>query len=379
MTINANWDSVGGMPSLFDPLTLRGVTARNRIWLAPMCQYSCPAQDGMPNDWHLVHLGARAAGGFGMILTEASAVMPNGRISPEDVGLWDDAHIAPWKRVTDFVHQQGAPIAIQLAHAGRKASAYHPYHPVQGSVAIADGGWATVAPSAEAFTGYAAPDELTTDGIAEVVEAFAAAAARAERAGFDAIEIHAAHGYLLHEFLSPLANFRTDEYGGSFDNRIRIVIEVVDAIRGAWPDDKPLFIRFSATDWVEGGWTTDDTSALTKLLIDHGVDLVDVSSGAIVAEAKIEVSPGYQVPFAHAVRDFSGMPTGAVGVITDAEQAQQVLDDGSADVVLVGRAALREPSWPLRAAHELGIPWRDADYPVQYSRGAWRNDVRWRS
>jgi 2,4-dienoyl-CoA reductase-like NADH-dependent reductase (Old Yellow Enzyme family) len=367
------------MPSLFDPLTLRGVTARNRIWLAPMCQYSCPAQDGMPNDWHLVHLGARASGGFGMILTEASAVLPEGRISPEDAGIWADEHVAGWERVTDFAHTQGAPIAIQLAHAGRKASTHGPYDEVQGTVERGGGGWRTVAPSPVPFTGYAAPDELTADGIVRVVEAFGVAAQRADRAGFDAIEIHAAHGYLLHEFLSPLSNFRTDSYGGSFENRTRIVIEVVDAIRAVWPDGKPLFIRFSATDWVEGGWTIDETSELTKLLKDHGVDLVDVSSGAIVAEARIEVSPGYQVPFAREVRDVSGMATGAVGMITDPHQAQQVLDDGSADVVLVGRAGLREPAWPQRAAHELGIPWRDAGYPMQYSRGAWRNDVQWRS
>jgi 2,4-dienoyl-CoA reductase-like NADH-dependent reductase (Old Yellow Enzyme family) len=366
------------MPSLFDPLTLRGMTTRNRIWLAPMCQYSCFDRDGVPNDWHLVHLGARATGGFGLVLTEASAVLPEGRISPEDAGIWGEEHIAGWKRVTDFAHTQGAMIGIQLAHAGRKASTHGPFAAVEGSAGPEDGGWSTVAPSPVAFTGLAAPRELSLDEIAEVVAAFGAAAERAERAGFDAIEIHAAHGYLLHEFLSPLSNQRTDTYGGSFENRTRIVVEVVDAIRAVWSDDKPLLIRFSATDWVEGGWTTEETGELTLLLKDHGVDLVDVSSGALVAEARIEVSPGYQVPFARAVRERSGMATGAVGMITDPHQAQQVLDEESADVVFVGRAALREPSWPLRAAYEHDVPWREAGYAVQHLRGAWRNEPRWR-
>ncbi|MCL3816947.1 NADH:flavin oxidoreductase/NADH oxidase [Aeromicrobium wangtongii] len=367
------------MPSLFEPFTLRGMTTRNRIWLAPMCQYSCFAQDGMPNDWQLVHLGARATGGFGLILTEASAVLPNGRISPQDAGIWSDDHIPGWKRVTDFVHTQDAKIGIQLAHAGRKASTYGPFDPEEGtSVAPDAGGWQTIAPSAVAFTGLAEPAELSVDEIAEVVAAFGAAAERAESAGFDAIEIHSAHGYLLHEFMSPLSNQRTDQYGGSFENRTRIVVEVVDAIRAVWSQDKPLLIRFSATDWFEGGWSTEDTGALTKLLVDHGVDLVDVSTGALVREAKIEVGPGYQVPFARAVREFSGMATGAVGMITDAQQAQQILDEGSADVVFIGRAALREPSWPLRAASDLEIPWREAGYPTQYLRGAWRNEPRWR-
>lgn len=366
------------MPSLFEPVSLRGVTMRNRIWLAPMCQYSCMDRDGMPNDWHLVHLGARATGGFGLVLTEASAVVPEGRISPEDAGIWSDAHIDAWRRITDFVHSQGAPIGIQLAHAGRKASTYAPYAPASGTVPTEEGGWSTVAPSARAFTGYATPQEMTSDDITRVVQAFRAAAVRADAAGFDVIEIHAAHGYLLHEFLSPLSNARTDSYGGDFENRIRIVVEVVDAVRAAWPDDKALLIRFSATDWVEGGWTTQETARLTTLLVDHGVDLVDVSSGALVAEAKISVSPGYQVPFAREIRESSGMPTAAVGAIVDPDQAQRVLDDGSADVVFVGRASLREPAWPLRAAHELGLSWREAPYPAQYTRGAWSNEPGWR-
>ncbi|MGY2066523.1 NADH:flavin oxidoreductase/NADH oxidase [Blastococcus sp. SYSU DS0619] len=366
------------MPSLFEPVSLRGVRMRNRIWLAPMCQYSCPDRDGMPTDWHLVHLGARATGGFGLVLTEASAVVPEGRISAEDAGIWSDAHIEPWRRITDFVHSQGAPIGMQLAHAGRKASTYAPYAPGSGTLPAEEGGWPTVAPTARAFTGFAVPEEMTVDDISAVVDAFRAAAARADAAGFDVIEIHAAHGYLLHEFLSPLSNARTDSYGGSFENRIRIVVEVVDAVRSAWPDDKALLIRFSATDWVEGGWTTQETAQLTKLLVDHGVDLVDVSSGALVAEAKITVSPGYQVPFAREIREFSGMPTAAVGAITDPAHAQSVLDDGSADVVFVGRASLREPSWPLRAAHELGLSWREAPYPAQYTRGAWSNEPGWR-
>lgn len=353
-------------------MTLRGVTVRNRIWLAPMCQYSVLAQDGVPTDWHLVHLGARATGGFGLILTEASAVVPEGRISPEDTGIWSDEHIEPWRRITEFVKAEGAAVGIQLAHAGRKASTHGIFTDGTGAMAIGDGGWEVVGPSAEAFTGLLEPRQMSAEDIAHVVAAFASAAVRADRAGFDIVEVHAAHGYLLHEFLSPLSNKRTDSYGGSFDNRIRIVIEVVDAIRAVWPEDKPLFVRFSASDWVEGGWTVAETAELARILSSHGVDLVDISSGGLDAAQQIEISPGYQVPFAHEVREVSGLPTAAVGLITDPKQAEDILGEGSADAVLLARAALREPAWPQRAAFELGIPWREAPYPAQYTRGAWR-------
>jgi len=357
---------------LFKPLTLRGVTARNRIWLAPMCQYSVLAQDGIPTDWHLVHLGSRATGGFGLVMAEASAVVPEGRISLEDTGIWSDEHIAPWRRITEFVKGQGAVAGIQLAHAGRKASTHGIFTDGTGALATEDGGWEVVGPSAEAFTGLLEPRELSVDDIAAVVTAFADAAVRADRAGFDVVEIHAAHGYLLHEFLSPLSNKREDAYGGSFDNRTRIVLEVVDAVRAVWPGGKPLFVRFSASEWVEGGWTVEETGELSKLLGDRGVDLVDVSSGGNVANAEIKVGPGYQVPFAHQVRESSGVPTVAVGLITDPRQAENILVNGSADAVMLARAALREPAWPLRAAHKLGLDPREAPYPKQYVRGAWR-------
>lgn len=352
-------------------MTLRGVTARNRIWLAPMCQYSVLAQDGIPTDWHLVHLGSHATGGFGLVMTEATAVVPEGRISPEDTGIWSDEHIAPWRRISEFVKNEGAVAGIQLAHAGRKASTHGIFTDGTGAMAVEDGGWEVVGPSAEAFTGLLKPHALSIDGIAGIVKAFADAAIRADKAGFDVVEIHAAHGYLLHEFLSPLSNKRDDNYGGSFDNRTRIVVEVIDAVRAVWPAGKPLFVRFSASEWVEGGWTVEETAELSKVLGDHGVDLVDVSSGGNVAEADIKIGPGYQVPFAHQVRESSGVPTVAVGLITDPQQAEDVLVDGSADAVMLARAALREPAWPLRAAHELGIDWHDAPYPKQYTRGAW--------
>lgn len=357
---------------LFEPLTLRGVTARNRIWLAPMCQYSAFERDGMPSDWHVVHLGSRATGGFGLVMAEATAVVPEGRISPEDTGIWSDDHIAPWRRVTDFVRAQGAVAGLQLAHAGRKASTYSPFAGIAGSVPIGAGGWQTVGPTSEAFTGYAAPHALSVEGIADVVRSFAEAAVRADQAGFDVVEIHSAHGYLLHQFLSPLSNRRDDSYGGSFANRTRIVVETVDAVRTVWPAHKPVLIRFSASDWVDGGWTVEETAELAAIVAEHGVDLADVSSGGVVAEAHIKAGLGYQVPFARTVREKSGVPTAAVGLILEPDQAEAILADGSADVVMFARAGLREPSWPLRAAHELGVPVSEAPYPKQYTRGAWR-------
>jgi 2,4-dienoyl-CoA reductase-like NADH-dependent reductase (Old Yellow Enzyme family) len=358
-------------PALFTPLTLRDLTIANRIWLAPMCQYSCFAEDGIPTDWHLVHLGARATGGFGLILTEAAAVTPDGRISPQDAGIWNEQQASAWKRITEFVHDQNSAIGVQLAHAGRKASTYAPTSDVQGSIAPADGGWVARAPSAIAFDGYDTPSALSSDEIADVVDAFAAAAARADAAGFDVVEIHAAHGYLLHEFFSPLSNTRDDEYGGDFAGRTRILLEVVEAVRRVWPASKPLFVRLSATDWTDGGWTVDESAQLAAIIEPLGVDLIDVSSGGNVL-ADIPVGPGYQVDFAKKILEHSGVPTAAVGLITEPGQAEKILDSDSAHAVLLARAALREPAWPLRAAHELGLTWREAPYPRQYSRGAWR-------
>jgi len=363
------------VPLLFEPLTLRGTTFANRIWLAPMCQYS--AVDGVPNDWHLVHLGARASGGFGLVVAEATAVVPEGRISPQDTGLWNDEQVAAWRRITDFVHDRGTLAGVQLAHAGRKASTYSPFavapagRHLSGSVPVADGGWVTVGPSALAFPGLDEPVALSTDEIADVPRAFAAAARRALAAGFDVVELHAAHGYLLHQFLSPLSNTRSDEYGGPLENRARLLVEVTDAVRAVWPDDRPLFVRVSATDWAEGGLTLDDVTQVAKELAAHGVDLVDVSTGGNVP-AVIPVGPGYQVPAARAVRVGSGLPVAAVGLLTDARQAEQVLVDGAADAVLVARAALRDPHWPLRAAHELGVEDDRAGWQPQYLRGTWR-------
>ena len=357
-------------PLLFTPLTLRGTTVRNRIWLAPMCQYS--AVDGIPSDWHLVHLGARASGGFGLVLAEATAVVPEGRITPQDTGIWNDDQVRGWSGVVDFVHERGALAGIQLAHAGRKASTWRPWADHQGTVPVADGGWRTVAPSGLPFEGYAAPDELTTGQIGDVVQAFADAAVRSHAAGFDVAEVHAAHGYLLHQFLSPLSNRRTDAYGGSLENRARLLREVVDAVRGVWPGDKPVFVRLSATDWVDGGLTTKDVVLVSADLAGRGVDLIDVSSGGNVI-APVPVGPGYQVPLARAVREGAGVPVSAVGLITTATQAEQTLVDGAADAVMLARAALRDPMWPLRAAHELGVPrtLEAAAWQPQYARGTW--------
>jgi 2,4-dienoyl-CoA reductase-like NADH-dependent reductase (Old Yellow Enzyme family) len=356
--------------SLFDPLSLRSILVPNRIWLAPMCQYSCRGNDGMPDDWHLVHLGARATGGFGLVMTEAAAVSPEGRITPEDAGIWNDAQAAAWERITRFIRTQGAVPAIQLAHAGRKASTHSFWDQASGSISPEDGGWTTVAPSAVAFDGLAAPQRLTVESIAQVVADFTAAAARADRAGFDVVELHAAHGYLLHEFLSPLSNHRQDSYGGSLRNRARLLTETVAAVRTVWPDHKPLFVRFSGTDWVHEGWSVADTAQVAQWVAELGVDLVDVSSGGNV-NASIPVGPGYQVPLASEVRKVAGLPTAAVGMITEPQQAAAILADGHADAVLLARAALREPAWPLRAAHELGLSRDQARYAPQYVRGAW--------
>jgi 2,4-dienoyl-CoA reductase-like NADH-dependent reductase (Old Yellow Enzyme family) len=349
------------MSLLFEPLTLRGATARNRVWVSPMCQYS--AVDGLPGDWHLVHLGARAVGGAGVVITEASAVSPEGRISLGDTGLWDDAQQEAWRRVVTFVQAQGALIGVQLAHAGRKASTLPPWEG-RGVVGAEAGGWQPVGPTAEPFPSLAAPAELDEAGIAKVRADFVSATHRALAAGFDLVEVHAAHGYLLHSFLSPLSNTRTDGYGGDLAGRMRLPLEVVADVRAAWPADKPLLLRISASDWTEGGWTVEDSVALAKEAAALGVDLVDCSSGGNVL-APIPADPGYQVPFAEQVRRDAGVPTGAVGLITDPAQAEQVLVEGRADVVLLARELLRDPHWPLRAAAELGA---DIAWPVQYER-----------
>jgi 2,4-dienoyl-CoA reductase-like NADH-dependent reductase (Old Yellow Enzyme family) len=348
---------------LFEPLTLRGTTFDNRAWIAPMCQYS--STEGRPGDWHLVHLGALARGGAGLVLTEATAVTPEGRISPQDAGIWTDQQAADYQRITAFIKGQGAVAGIQLAHAGRKASTAAPWTG-GGPVAPADGGWHTVGPSATAFGDWPVPAELTVAEIAEIVRAFADAAVRADQAGFEVIEVHAAHGYLAHQFLSPLSNLRSDSYGGDLHGRSRFLFEVVDAIRAVWPEGRPLFVRISASDWVPGGLTVDDTAEVSRLLAARGVDLIDVSSGGNSPEQAITIGPGYQVPFARTIRERSGLPVGAVGLITEPVQAEQILLEGSADAVLIARAALREPSWPQRAAFELASEPR---WAPQYERG----------
>jgi 2,4-dienoyl-CoA reductase-like NADH-dependent reductase (Old Yellow Enzyme family) len=346
---------------LFEPLTLRAATARNRVWVAPMCQYS--AVDGMPDDWHLVHLGARAVGGAGLVVSEATAVSPEGRISPQDTGIWDDRQAEAWSRVVRFVQAQGALAGVQLAHAGRKASTRRPWEG-RGPVPPAEGGWTPVGPTEEAFPGLADPVALDADGIAAVRRDFADAAARSVAAGFDVVELHAAHGYLLHEFLSPLSNTRDDGYGGDLAGRMRLVLEVVEDVRRVVPDGMPLLLRISASDWTDGGWTPEDSVVLAKEAAARGVDLVDCSSGGNVL-ADIPVAPGYQVPFARAVREGAGVPTGAVGLITDPQQAEQVVAEGHADAVLLARELLRDPHWPLRAAAVLGA---GVDWPPQYAR-----------
>lgn len=350
---------------LFDELKIRSVTLRNRIVVSPMCQYS--SVDGFATDWHLVHLGSRAVGGAAAVIAEASAVTAEGRISPADLGIWKDAHIEPLARIAAFIRGQGAAPGIQLAHAGRKASVKRPWAG-GGAVSDAEGGWTPVAPSAVAFEErYRTPKELDEHGIREIVEAFAAAAARAKRAGFQLVEIHAAHGYLIHEFLSPLSNRRTDAYGGSLENRTRFAREVVSAVREAWPAELPLFVRISATDWVPGGWDAEQSVELAKQLKGLGADLIDCSSGGSSPDAKIPMGPGYQVPFAEKVRREAGVMTGAVGMITGAKQADDIIREGKADVVLLAREFLREPYWPIHAAKELG---REIAWPPQYLRAA---------
>ena len=350
-------------PKIFSPYTLRKVTFRNRVFVSPMCQYS--AVDGMPNNWHLVHLGSRAVGGAGLVMAEATAVSPIGRITPLDLGIWSDAHTEAFKPIVEFIKQHGAVPAIQIAHAGRKASCEEPW---KGGKYLpqAEGGWQTVAPSAIALTpNHATPKELTTEEIEQTVADFEAAAQRALVAGFDVLEFHCAHGYLMNEFLSPLTNKRTDEYGGSMENRCRLVLRIARLLRELWPQDKPVFVRISAVDWVEGGWSIEDSIQLGLWLKEIGIDLIDCSSGGLLLDAKIPAGPGYQTGFASAIRTQSDIATGAVGMITGPAQAEHILVTGQADAVFLARELLRDPYWPLHAAHELRA---DVEWPVQYAR-----------
>jgi len=355
---------------LFSAFQLRSLTFANRIGVSPMCQYS--SEDGFATDWHLVHLGARAQGGAGLVTLEAAAVTPEGRISPGDLGIWKDEHIPALKRIAEFLHSQGARAGMQLAHAGRKASMTSPFLLPAGTtdrlVLPAEGGWQPVAPSAIAFSpSYAVPTALDQAGIDAIIEAFRQAARRVLAAGFDFIELHAAHGYLLHEFLSPLTNQRIDSFGGSVENRTRLVLKVVDAVRAELPAELPLFVRISATDWADGGWDIDQSVQLAQLLREHGVDLIDCSSGGLVPNVQIPVGPGYQVQFAARIRREANIPTAAVGMITDPVQANGIIANGEADLVFLAREFLRDPYWPLHAAVALDEP---ASWPAQYLRAA---------
>ncbi len=350
------------MTHLFDPISLRGLTFANRVWVSPMCQYS--ANDGVIGDWHMAHLGAFATGGAGLIVAEATGVVPEGRISIGCPGLYNDTQLQAWKRITDFVHTQGVKIGVQLAHAGRKAGTTRPgsdHH----MATPEEGGWQAVAPSPIAFPGYPEPRELSIDDIKALVKSFGTAARRAVEAGFDLVEIHAAHGYLIHEFYSPLSNMRSDEYGGSFENRTRFLKEVVSEVRSAIPEAMPLFVRISASDWSEGGWSEEESILLAPELTARGVDLIDVSSGGNVSKAKITVGPGYQVHFADSIRNSGGAVTSTVGMITDPLQAEEIISTGKADAVMMGREFLRNPRWPLHAAAVLG---QEVKWPIQLER-----------
>jgi len=351
------------MSKLFEPLQIKSIELKNRIVVSPMCEYS--SADGFSNDWHLVHLGSRAVGGAGLIITEATAVSPEGRITPDDLGLWKDEHIEGLKRIVSFIELQGSIAGVQLAHAGRKASHSSPW---KGAKMLSEeqGGWQTFAADAEPYnSGDVSPAALDKAGIEKVKSDFKAAAARALQAGFKVIEIHAAHGYLVHEFYSPLSNNRNDEYGGSFENRIRLLTEIVDVVKEVWPESLPLFVRISASDWTEGGWTIEESVALAKILKEKSVDLIDCSSGGNVPKAKISVGPGYQVQFSEAIKKEAGILTGAVGMITTPEQAEEIVASGKADVVIMAREFLRNPYFPLHAAKSLGAK---VQWPVQYER-----------
>lgn len=359
-------------PHLFSPLGIRSVTFRNRLWVAPMCQYAVDLEDGMPTDWHLVHLGSLARGGAGLVMTEATGVSPVGRISAQDTGIYTDEQRDAWARIVRFIHSQGAAAGIQLAHAGRKGSTWREWGPATGTRPAAEGGWQTVAPSAIAFDGYDAPVSLDADGIRGVVTDFTEAARRAEQAGFDVLEIHAAHGYLLHQFLSPLSNTRTDAYGGSLENRARLLLEVVASVRSAVSEGTAVFVRLSATDYADGGWTPDETATVAGWAAQAGADFFDVSSGGLIPGVNIPVGPGYQVAFAQHVRDNAGVPVSAVGLISDAREADRIIREGQADAVMMARKLLRDPNFPQRAALELGV---DASLvPPQYHRARWQDE-----
>lgn len=351
------------MSKLFEPIQIKSIQLKNRIAVSPMCEYS--SVDGFANDWHLVHLGSRAVGGAGLIITEATAVSPEGRITPDDLGLWKDEHIEKLKQIVSFIESQGCIAGVQLAHAGRKASNSSPW---KGGRMLSEeqGGWQTVAADTTPFRPEEKPSvALDKAGIEKVKSAFKAAAVRSLQVGFKVIEIHGAHGYLLHEFYSPLSNHRTDEYGGSFENRIRLLTEVVDAVKEVWPDTLPLFVRISASDWTEGGWTSEDSVKLAKTLKQQNVDLIDCSSGGNVPHAKIAVGPGYQVQFSEDIKKEVDILTGAVGMITTPAQAEEIISSGKADMVIIAREFLRDPYFPLNAAKELG---EDIQWPVQYDR-----------
>lgn len=351
------------MAHLFSALSIRDVILKNRLVVSPMCQYS--SEDGFANDWHLVHLGSRAVGGAGLIITEATAVAPQGRISPADLGIWKDEHISGLKRITDFIHAQGSVAGIQLAHAGRKSSQQVSWKGGE-NLSPDKGGWETLAPSAIAFKeGDLVPSELSKEGIERIVYEFRLAASRALRAGFKVIELHAAHGYLIHEFLSPKSNLRHDEYGGSFENRIRFLLEIVDQVRKEWPISLPLFVRISATDWVEVGWTEQESIRLSAVLKTLDVDLIDCSTGGNVPNVKIPIKPMYQLSFAETIKQQTGILTGAVGLITTSEEAEMIISENKADLVFMARELLRDPNFPLRAAHELK---QEITWPVQYER-----------
>lgn len=347
------------MSKLFEPIRLRDVEIRNRIFMAPMCQYSCENKDGVPGDWHLVHYGARATGGAGLIIVEATAVTPEGRITPWCTGIWNEDQVRAWKRVNDFCHSQGAKTAIQLAHAGRKASTYRSWSG-QNSVPVEDGGWQTISSGSEAFTGYEAPRELATEEIAGVVQGWVEAGKMSVEAGFDAIEIHAAHGYLIHQFLSPITNHREDEYGGSLENRARLLLEIVIGIRAAIGEEVPLLIRFSATDYREDGWNEEQTAEVARWCAAAGADLFDISTGGLITGVQIPAHElGYQVPYAQFVSDHVDEPVSAVGMILDGPQAEQILQTRNIEVISIGRPFLRDAYWPMRAAKQLGV---EVDY-----------------
>ena len=355
------------MSKLFSPIKIRSVEVKNRLWVSPMCMYSCENQDGVVGDFHLAHLGSFAIGGAGLVMAEATAVNPEGRITPWCTGIWNQEQVNGWKKVTDLIRSLGSVSAIQLAHAGRKASTYRAWSG-SGSVPIDAGGWETYSSTDRAFEGYAAPRRLATEEIAQLVDDFRSSARRSIEAGFDAIEIHAAHGYLMHQFLSPLANDRDDQYGGSLENRARLLLEVVTAIRKEIGDQMPLMVRFSATDYVEGGWDQEQTNQVAAWARELGADLFDISSGGIITGVKIPSGPGYQVPLAESAKVGSGGSVSAVGQITNGGQAEEIIASGKVDVVMAGREFLRDPHFALRAAHELGV---EVSWIDQYARGVW--------